>query len=1105
MLSLSFTLNTIGQTSGDLNIAGASNGYMIGGNPVLTQLGDPTSIVVGDNVLSTFSTSQYNTLVGYKTGVLMTNEVANTFVGANAGNSVQFSVMRGAASYNTFIGVDAGYTTEGDKYNTFIGYEAGFTTNGNGSLNTGDFNTMVGFACGEYNMTGKGNDYYGKGTGLYNNGDINSMYGSHAGNGYTGGYTADSNAFFGNYSAFNIYEGNGNVLMGILAGQNIGNYNSGSPTSGNYNVFLGGYSAPLNPGGNYNITLGYRADAYSLGASPAPIYNSAAIGASAVVTIGNSIILGNDDQWTGIGLSYKLALAGATGYPNNSLEICARTQAGAIRTNSSGLRFTNLTNTSPYSIPQSGVLSLNGNGDVVWIAAPAASLGTCSTPTTLSSSLGGGIDMNNGNFYFLGNSSGYASNNVGIGWPCAGAQTAKLQIYQASGSNNTIAEYVNNADHCNGTVGNPAAVIGIKSQIPVPSSPTFYNVAGWFEAQIYQPSLLTVGVQNYAIFVPKILSSIGTLKSGGTVDIGYEYAIDNPNFLLKVNGPAEVNGIVIPSDTALKKNVSPFKYGIKAVRNLNPYTYRYNGIGGFDSTTTYIGLIAQDLSRNVPNGVISSLITKDTITHDTETIKNIYEEAVIYTAVNAIKEVDSAVRSNAHIDSLGQTKTGTSLDSIRTGLYNPGWLLTGNTGTTPGTNFIGTTDNNLEFKIYNYWAGILGDGEGGGLGNTYFGVLCNTADVGADNTGIGASAFYDAGYGCSGDYNTALGVEALRDLATGNCNTGVGMLTGSTVGLATGSYNTYVGFYATDNAGTYNNSTALGYSTSINASNQVDIGNTSITTIQGEVNWSTYSDRRIKDSIQNNVPGLIFINKLKPVTYHLNIDQQENIMGIVDTNTNPSYLNHKYDIEKIAFSGLIAQQVDSAANQCSYNFSGVKKPPTSNGLYGLSYSDFVVPLIKAVQQLSATKDSMRSKLDSVQSTLDSLRTAFQSFQNCLNQLCGDSHSGHHRIINNPSDSNTTTNVENVILSSENTALLYQNIPNPFSTGTKINYFLPQGTMGAYIVFYDSYGNQIKTVQLSQTGNGTLNITPENLTNGIYSYSLVVNGNVIDTKRMVLQK
>ncbi len=87
----------------------------------------------------------------------------------------------------------------------------------------------------------------------------------------------------------------------------------------------------------------------------------------------------------------------------------------------------------------------------------------------------------------------------------------------------------------------------------------------------------------------------------------------------------------------------------------------------------------------------------------------------------------------------------------------------------------------------------------------------------------------------------------------------------------------------------------------------------------------------------------------------------------------------------------------------------------------------------------------------------------------------------------------------------NACLLYQNVPNPFSTGTRINYYLPIGTQAATIVFYDTYSNQIKTIKLSQTGNVTLNITHDNFTAGIYSYSLVVNNSVIDTKRMILQK
>jgi hypothetical protein len=121
----------------------------------------------------------------------------------------------------------------------------------------------------------------------------------------------------------------------------------------------------------------------------------------------------------------------------------------------------------------------------------------------------------------------------------------------------------------------------------------------------------------------------------------------------------------------------------------------------------------------------------------------------------------------------------------------------------------------------------------------------------------------------------------------------------------------------------------------------------------------------------------------------------------------------------------------------------------------------------------------------------------QDIQSCISGLCSPANS-------NASAANIT-NIQDITLSSTNAPLLYQNIPNPFSTGTKINYYLPQDALGASIVFYDNYGNQIKIVQLNQTGNGTLNITPDNLSNGIYSYSLVVNGNVIATKRMIIEK
>ena len=51
------------------------------------------------------------------------------------------------------------------------------------------------------------------------------------------------------------------------------------------------------------------------------------------------------------------------------------------------------------------------------------------------------------------------------------------------------------------------------------------------------------------------------------------------------------------------------------------------------------------------------------------------------------------------------------------------------------------------------------------------------------------------------------------------------------------------------------------------------IGNSpSVTSIGGYANWSNVSDARFKTNIKENTPGLNFINKLRPVTYNMDMD-----------------------------------------------------------------------------------------------------------------------------------------------------------------------------------------------------------------------------------------
>ncbi len=54
--------------------------------------------------------------------------------------------------------------------------------------------------------------------------------------------------------------------------------------------------------------------------------------------------------------------------------------------------------------------------------------------------------------------------------------------------------------------------------------------------------------------------------------------------------------------------------------------------------------------------------------------------------------------------------------------------------------------------------------------------------------------------------------------------------------------------------------------------------------------------------------------------------------------------------EKTLYSGFVAQEVEQAASDAGYDFSGVDKPKNPTGFYGLRYAEFVVPLVKAVQE-----------------------------------------------------------------------------------------------------------------------------------------------------------
>jgi hypothetical protein len=353
--------------------------------------------------------------------------------------------------------------------------------------------------------------------------------------------------------------------------------------------------------------------------------------------------------------------------------------------------------------------------------------------------------------------------------------------------------------------------------------------------------------------------------------------------------------------------------------------------------------------------------------------------------------------------------------------------------------------------------------------------------TGSSNTAVGDESLDQDS---SGGANTALGAWSLTAVTGENYNTGVGYLSG---GYYTSINSTYLGAYASPTTNWFTNSTAVGYEANVSASNQVRLGNSSVTSIGGYANWTNISDGRYKKNIKENIPGLAFINKLRPVSYNLDIHGIEKFLHPEDKRfdkMSPDVAGKSKtadekamaEKEKIVYTGFVAQEVEKSAKELNYDFSGVDAPKDGHSLYGLRYSEFVVPLVKAVQELAQKNDDLQKQIDDL--------------KNLVQQLAQNSITSQNN------------NVSNVIVSS---ASLGQNTPNPVTATTVINYVLPQKFTGAEMIVSDNNGNALKRVNLSGAGPGNLKVDALTLSAGTYHYALYIDGRLIGSKQMVVAK
>ncbi|MHB8260621.1 MAG: hypothetical protein ACYDCN_12795 [Bacteroidia bacterium] len=60
-------------------------------------------------------------------------------------------------------------------------------------------------------------------------------------------------------------------------------------------------------------------------------------------------------------------------------------------------------------------------------------------------------------------------------------------------------------------------------------------------------------------------------------------------------------------------------------------------------------------------------------------------------------------------------------------------------------------------------------------------------------------------------------------------------------------------------------------------------------------------------------------------------------------------------------------------------------------------------------------------------------------------------------------------------------------------------------LNAQVIFYDEFGNQLKSFAVTETGAGQLNVYANDLSNGTYSYTLIIDGQIFATQKMIKQQ
>jgi len=104
--------------------------------------------------------------------------------------------------------------------------------------------------------------------------------------------------------------------------------------------------------------------------------------------------------------------------------------------------------------------------------------------------------------------------------------------------------------------------------------------------------------------------------------------------------------------------------------------------------------------------------------------------------------------------------------------------------------------------------------------------------------------------------------------------------------------------------------------------------------------------------------------------------------GIIQSSYKPSIAYE--EATQMRRTGFIAQEVEKAATESGFTFSGIIKPKNTKDHYGLSYESFIMPLVKAVQEQQKQIENLKNEneeLKKMKAELEALKKMIEQLSN----------------------------------------------------------------------------------------------------------------------------